>query len=343
MIRALANRLGITAILRRLGDGCERSGGRLRPLRRRTAHPLVILPYHRVAPSRDELLLAPITPETFEAQVAHAARYYRPLPLDAALDGLLAGTLPPRAVAITFDDGYRDNHRYAYPILRKYGVPAAIFLATDFIGTGRLAPHDEIAWLIHRIPASCVRNRGGVRGIDLPLDSASARRAVLERLASRLRSSGAEETAALLSILREAARVSSTDPPPPAMLDWQEVRAMADGGIVFGSHGRSHIACAKLGPAALHSELAESKAIIERELGSRVRLYAYPFGKPPDIGPEAPAAVREAGYDYAMTTVDGLAGPHTDPFLVPRGGPAWEHDPAAFAVRLAQHRLAAVM
>lgn len=339
MIPAVANSLGAVAVLRALGDRFVLDRRRRWPFRRRGSQSLLIFPYHRVAPQPDDLLLAPIPPEAFETQIAHLARHYRVLPLDVALDLLFAGQLPPRATAITFDDGYRDNLEYARAILERHAVAATIFLATDFIGTGRLAPHDEIARAVNHAGVQSGRIVWKGENVDLQFDAPGGRAAAITRLTGWLRPCNAEETKALLALIEEATKARVSDCRPAAMLSWDDVRSMQGGLIAFGSHGRSHVACGRLSLAELGAELAESRAIIERELATRVRVFAYPFGKPPDIGPQAAAMVRDAGYDYALTTVDQAASLASDRYALPRGGPAWELRPAAFAGRLARCRL----
>lgn len=340
MIQAILNSRGATAVLRGLGDRFIVDRGRRWPLRRRGPEPLIVFPYHRVGSEPDDLLLTPIAPAAFEAQIAHLARCYRILPLADALDRVIAGTLPRRAVAITFDDGYRDNLEHALPILRKHGAPATIFLATDFIGTGRVPPHDEVmlAARLSRVPSARLPWKDAA--IELRLGTPDDRRTAGERLAACLRGATASDTRELLASLRGITQ----SPPGDArteMLSWDEVRSMRGDLIAFGSHGRSHVACAALSPDELGEELRASKEIIERETGMSVRLYAYPFGKPADIGPHAAEAVRRAGYDYALTTVDGLARPGGNPYAVPRGGPVWRTDAAGFAASLARKRLGA--
>jgi peptidoglycan/xylan/chitin deacetylase (PgdA/CDA1 family) len=341
VIYAVVNSLGIAAVVRWLGDRFEVDGRGRWPLRGRASQPLLVLPYHRVAPQPDDLLLSPVHPRVFEAQVAHVTRHYRVLPLDGALDQLFAGGLPPRAAAITFDDGYRDNLQYAYPILKKYGAPATIFLATDFIGTGRLPPHDEIARAVNGARVGSARAEWKGRAVDLDLDSAAGRAAAIAVLTGWLRGSDSRETKALLSQVGEITRVDPSGRAAPAMLSWDEARSMPGEIIAFGSHGRSHVACARLAPEELDAELRGARVTIERELRTRVRLFAYPFGKPEDVGPRAPEAARRAGYDYAVTTVGQLADRGSERFAVPRGGPVWEARASAFGTRLAWWRLSA--
>ena len=64
--------------------------------------------------------------------------------------------LPLNAVAITFDDGYEDNYRKAYPILKKYNIPATIFLTTGYIGTSKIFWWDMLGEIIKKSAAPFV-------------------------------------------------------------------------------------------------------------------------------------------------------------------------------------------
>jgi peptidoglycan/xylan/chitin deacetylase (PgdA/CDA1 family) len=341
VIYEFINAMGVPAAIRRLGDRFGADRRRPWKLGRRHAQSLLVLPYHRVGPTPDDLLMAPVHPDVFAAQMAHLTRHYSVLPLEEAIDRLFDGSLPARAIAITFDDGYRDNLQHALPILKRYGAPATIFLATDFIGTDRVPPHDEIARLVKHADARSGHLRWGVETAEFRFDTAPAREAAIGRLTGWLRAADADETPTLITTLRDITKAVLPNSESPAMLSWSEVRSMADGLIAFGSHGRSHVACGRLTREQLTAELSGAQAIIERELGRRARLFAYPFGKPGDIGPLAHNAVEQAGHDYALTTVDAVAGRASNRLAIPRGGPVWETRPAAFALRLAWRHLAA--
>lgn len=99
-----------------------------------------ILCYHRLGSGHGRMV---VSPTAFEAQMAWLARNgYRVVPL-ADLAGFLAGhkALPARAVVLSFDDGYESFYRYAFPVLKKYGLPATVFVYTDFLGGG-----DALSW-----------------------------------------------------------------------------------------------------------------------------------------------------------------------------------------------------
>ena len=99
---------------------------------------LSILIFHRVLPGPDPL--QPDVPEAqrFEQILRWVARWFQVLPLDEAVARLAARTLPARAVAITFDDGYADNATVALPVLKRVGFPATFFIATSFLDGGRM-------------------------------------------------------------------------------------------------------------------------------------------------------------------------------------------------------------
>src|SRR5579862_5072034 len=158
---------------------------------------LLILAYHRVSdPSPQGLrylseTLA-VSPARFDAQMAYLSRHHRVMPLDRAFRSLREGTLPAEdAVAITFDDGYRDNLTNALPTLRRYNLPATIFVATDHIGTGVLTWYDRLVPLLETLDLAVLDRRAGnlipgeiARLIEAYLAAAPARRGALINLLS---------------------------------------------------------------------------------------------------------------------------------------------------------------
>ena len=101
----------------------------------RSAPGIPVLNYHQVEEKDGNPLT--LWPDQFEAQMAYLAEEgYTPITIDEMMDALENGApLPEKPVIITFDDGYADNYEYAYPILKKYGFKATIFLIYDFTNT----------------------------------------------------------------------------------------------------------------------------------------------------------------------------------------------------------------
>ena len=91
-----------------------------------------IVCYHSVSPQYNSGAFR-ITPNAFEEQISYLTHHYNVIPLSAFVDQIYKGQALKNTVIVTFDDGYRDNYIYAYPILKKYKCPATIFLPTAFI------------------------------------------------------------------------------------------------------------------------------------------------------------------------------------------------------------------
>src|SRR5262245_39304654 len=123
--------------LKRVFYGSLRMSGAFRIARQLNRHKALILTYHGVVRSASDVYLHRICIDAgiFEQQMEWLRRNYSVLSLSSLLDGLEGkSSLPPFSVAITFDDGFKNNYSVAFPILKKYGLPATIFLATSYIG-----------------------------------------------------------------------------------------------------------------------------------------------------------------------------------------------------------------
>jgi peptidoglycan/xylan/chitin deacetylase (PgdA/CDA1 family) len=309
--------------------------------RPRAEEPPIVLRYHSVGGSawlRPELV---VSAEHFAAHVRHLQRHHRVLPVEALLALAERGEpAPPGAVAITFDDGYRDNHDVAWPILRREGCPATVFVVVDSLETGAPPWPQRLYQLLSqaRTPRLALPQRGDQLdhiAVDLDLSTVRARAAayrVLKGIVARLDGKAREV------LLDELAVVLGSDgaavrPPEGWMLGWLEARQLAEAGITIGSHTMTHPSLARLAGDELAWELEESRRRLEAGLGRPITVLAYPFGKATDFREEVKAAARAAGYRAAYTTVHGTDGPGADPFALRRvkvrDEPAWR-----FAIRL---------
>src|SRR5438477_1528660 len=143
MLRSMAKiavRLDVDNAVNRIIEGLYRNS---RHVASRLARRFQVLAYHKVSPDPHPFF-EPDHPTAFEQHMRFLSRCYRVMPLMELVERNRRGDIPHRAVAITFDDGYRDNYQYAFPILKKYGLPATIFVTTGAIETGKLLWHDRI-------------------------------------------------------------------------------------------------------------------------------------------------------------------------------------------------------
>ena len=146
---------------------------------------LSILIYHRVLPKPDPLLPGLIDARSFSEQMATLSRSFNILPLREAIARLANGTLPPRSAAITFDDGYADNHDIAMPILQKYGAHATFFVATAYLDGGVMW-NDGIIEAIRQCKSDAID--AGELGIGiLSTHSEDARKQTIVQLVTRLK------------------------------------------------------------------------------------------------------------------------------------------------------------
>lgn len=303
-------------------------GPRLVERSRRNAQ---ILIYHRVNDEGDPYF-GGIPPKLFERQMAYLSARFTVLPLEDLVTALHDRSLPMNAVAVTLDDGYRDNYLEAFPIFRRHAIPATIFLATGAIGSDRALWHDDV-FSAFRETAAPALEPFGPRAVGGSLATVPDRLRVQQEVLGYLRSLPDEERAEAVVRLREALRVGPSRPVPGLMLSWEEAREMSAGGVRFGSHTVTHPVLSRVDSARAHRELAESKAVLEERLGVPVAGFAYPNGTPADYLPETKALLRELGYRFAVTTSPGANDETSDVFELRRGTP-WDEDLFAFGVRL---------
>jgi peptidoglycan/xylan/chitin deacetylase (PgdA/CDA1 family) len=294
----------------------------------------VILCYHRVGLGGIPLY-SELPPEVFEAQMRFLKKNYRLLSLEELCRCLQEPDGSDSGVAVTFDDGYRDVHTIAFPILRKYQIPTTVFLTVDSIETGRVAWYDRIFLILRLLPPGIFEvELDGLRRFEL--SSADSRFRAAVEIMSCLRALPDGRRKECCAALEKRVQFSENDL-ADRMLDWEQVQAMQQAGIVFGSHTVSHPVVSRLAPAEMERELRESKQILEARLGRPVLDFAFPFGQFSDCALETSSAmVVRSGYRSAMTTVPGVNARGASPFGLRRVQIGEERDLATFALRLNQ-------
>ncbi len=298
-----------------------------------------IVALHKVSLD-DHPFFKPILPSVFEKQLIFLKRFYSVLPLHELVARSTMRDLPPRAVAITFDDGYRDNYEYAFPLLKKHDVSATIFLTTGAIGSNYVLWHDRIFDAFRFTQKSHV-TLSAFQNSELQLHSEQTKRSALAAILARAKRSAPAERDRLIEELE-----SKLAPDIPAgfrtpMLSWEQVREMKGRGIDFGSHSVTHPIVSRIDRSQLWLELSASKLEIEKQIQSSVTLFAYPNGQRSDFNNEAKAMLKELGYQAALTTIRGFNTCFVDPFELRRGQP-WQSEIESFRMNffLQRHGLA---
>ncbi|MFP4161200.1 MAG: polysaccharide deacetylase family protein, partial [Ectothiorhodospira sp.] len=293
---------------------------------------LSILIYHRVLPEPDPLQPGDPDAATFRWQLQLVSEWFHVLPLAEAVQRLHNGTLPPRAACITFDDGYADNHDVALPILQEQALPATFFVATAFLNGGMMF-NDRILEAIRRMPSGEV-DLGDIGLGTRRIDGLDERKALIKEVIQSVKylESGEREA--------KVARLAAQCPqalPDDLMMTTAQLKALAAAGMEIGGHTHTHPILARLTDDQARAEILQGKERLESILGHRVRLFAYPNGKPgSDYLPEHAAMVRECGFEAAVSTAWGVSTRETDPYQLARFTP-WDDTPARFGLRLVRN------
>jgi peptidoglycan/xylan/chitin deacetylase (PgdA/CDA1 family) len=254
-------------------------------------------------------------PRGLERQLRFLRRSANVVDLGQALATLADGRpLPPRAVAITFDDGYRDQLELAAPMLERLGLPATFFLIPGVLSRAVRPWWELIAWAFTRSTRDAVAWEGTTMSVGTP----AARRAALLTVAERLkRRTGAARDAAVEELTGSLA--PEGDPMEDQMfLDWEGARRLAGGRLTIGSHTFHHGILSQEDEQAQEHDLVLSKRQLEQELDVPIDLLAYPNGRLGDYDHSTMAAARRAGYSHAITTLPGWNRPSTPPYEVLR-------------------------
>lgn len=313
---------------------------------------VTVLAYHRIATPASSPELAPSLidayPADFEAQMRYLKEQYNVVSSWDLVRSLRDGrALPPRAVIITFDDGYRCFKDTAWPIMRRLGLPATLFVPTYYPShPGALFWWDELhrALTLTTTPSitldACLQPRGEsmydalrARRTTLPLETLAQRELALSLLVPYLERLGEAEAKSLLdSVLTQCAVEPNAT---THMLTWPEIAALAGEGVAVGPHTRNHAILAQLTPDRARNEVLWSWADLQAHIPRPLPIFCYPNGKPHAINRAAVHAVERSGLAGAFTMVAGLnmVG-RTSPYLMYRVGAVAGESLRRFALKM---------
>ncbi len=285
---------------------------------------VLVLSYHRAtlefeASARTGLPSMFVSAGTLQRQLEHIART-RDLVSMADARRILAEPPPARVrdvVAVTFDDGYADNHRVALPILAALRIPATFFVATGYPGTARRFPHDRLFASLSELARRGVpTDRAGLPAALQPLLDACAEpgpAATLDRLIGRLPH---DRLVAIADALEARLGRSEADLPEDARaMTWEELRDLDGAGMDIAGHTVNHAVLSNLPLAGARREISGCREAIAERLGKAPRHFAYPNGY---YTAAVRRAVAEAGFELAVTTEDRENAHGADPYAVSR-------------------------
>ena len=281
----------------------------------RSPQRLIILNYHRASE------------RNLRRHFSYLKKHYRILHIDTALDELYTprrkNAQPkkqPTALSITFDDGYRDNYMYAYPLAAELRVPFTIYLIPGYIDSGAYFWWDEGKHLVSQTQMSTATIDERLYDLNKPNERALLVTAI-DRRVRYAESVATRETfltsaRTKLSVLSMPLKEEISSLP----LTWEQVKEMDESGWVsFGAHTMHHPILAYLTDYhEMQQEIEECRTRLEQQLGHSVYSFAYPVGQMQHIGSDVRNTVYKAGYKWAVTTSYGINGPQSDPYMLQR-------------------------
>lgn len=268
--------------------------------------------------------------DVFQKICRMLAAKYSVVTLDEVTSALHSrSTLPDRAVVLTFDDGYASNYHLAYPVLRQYGLPATIFLATDFVDNDAWLWHDRIEYAIGHSSKHSL-DVDDTLGI-LNIKSAMAKRSALGIVSTWLKTVSQEnllaEVARIESLLDCSLATATEIPAIYKSLDWSHVVEMAQSEMIsFGAHTHRHRIIGRSEKSTAISEVTTSRDLIFQHTGKIPIHFAYPNGKPGDHNNRTRKILIDLGFRSAVTTENGFNRKGSDPFVLKRIGSGIDHE-----------------
>lgn len=270
----------------------------------------VIFTLHHVVPEQPGEFapnkILKVTPDFLEDVIRMVTdRGFDVLSLDEVEMRLAEGDVDRPFACFTFDDGYRDNKQYAYPIFHRYGLPFAIYVPSDFPdGKG------DLWWLkLEKAIASLdtveVKMYGAYRRFECR--TARQKEEAFDGIYWWLRSIPESDARAVVDDLCQLHGINVASLCSDLVMTWDEIRDLAkDPLVTIGAHTRRHFAVSKLSASEARLEIEEGVRRIEAELGRPCRHFSFPYGDAGSAGPRDFAIARELGLKTAVTTQKGL-------------------------------------
>ncbi len=270
---------------------------------------LTVLMYHRISKGQGAFESLPV--ENFRTQMQWLRRFCRPIWPEEVRAAAQSRELTRPPVLVTFDDGYRDYHDYAYPILKELEIPAVVFLATQAIDSGELIWTERLHW------AALVSQKAS---ITLPwqptrvlaLGSMAERMEFVSHSKAHLKATtNSQRRVWLEALIQDLGVPEASDELERQMLNWDEVRSTMDW-TRYGGHSHTHPILSQLDEHEMDGEIRTCSERIKAETGVAPTLFAYPNGRACDFTDTTKALLIKHGMTTAFSTIEGINGPGFD-------------------------------
>lgn len=311
--------------IKSLVHGAIHWSGQSRRCRQRLCGTLIILTYHSFCTDWPRGLFNSLPIDRFERQIQFLKKHFKLVSLAQGMDYLQQGIPDDKPwVSITIDDGFQDNYTHAWPVLKRYNVPATIFLATDFIDNNRPPWPTQLIEILERTPVQIMETP-----FRASLKNLATRSLVIRQLKEDWSSLVPLERFERLAVLRSHLKIDEETHYPA--LTWDQIQEMHNVGVCFGSHTVYHSILPKMNDQIIKREICDSRQRIEEQLQEPCRIFSYPDGKYNDIAKNILEAEK---FQIAVSQDFGANMRNSDP-LIQRRIEIPFHDPLiSFMVRV---------
>jgi len=275
----------------------------------------IVLMYHKVGGGSD--FLPALDTKIFRRQISFLKRFYDIVSLEDIFSPSSNGSRKTKAI-ITFDDGYKSIFKHAYPVLKKYNIPATVFLTANSIEKNTPIWPDLASHYIQVTKEKSVDLEVKNSKVSFSLDSIEDKIKAVNEIKDLLKRVPNDERVVLLHKLKYDLEADDNVEDELSMLSWDEIREMSKNRISFGGHTLSHPILSNLSLQEARNELVESKRIIEDRLNVPVYSFAYPNGQKDDFNDGIKNMLAESGYKVACTTIFGKNNKNTNPLEIRR-------------------------
>jgi peptidoglycan/xylan/chitin deacetylase (PgdA/CDA1 family) len=272
-------------------------------------HRAAILCFHGIRDGRGdpEVQSAELKVSDFRRLLSVLKKSFHPLALPEMLEAMQEGdTLPPRSIAITFDDGYANNYYLAANILDGLNLPWSAFLPAGLIENAGRQWIDDVRMLMHHGSRRELRFSWGGEDLHFELRTRLQKRHAVQCIIHQLRYAQehirrqrlsdlfAQYSSHELQALRE--RFDNFAP-----MTWDQARELKAAGVEIGNHSLSHVALSQQAPEDLQKEIFESRDLLNARLGEHSPYFSYPYGRPEALSSKVEKVLVDAGYGGGLT------------------------------------------
>jgi len=268
------------------------------------ANKLKILAYHSISDIPDYLNIS-LPVSIFKNQLQYLKNNYQVVSLEHAVNIICSKRLKDDIIVITFDDGYMDNYRNAFPLLKEFNIPATIFLTVNPIQQRQPLFIDALIYAIY----STTQTKLDLSNVGLGIYNIKSRKSkiktinIINEYSKKICEK--ERNNILDEIFKKLNITFNTPYLRELMLTWDAVKIMQNRGISFGSHSLSHPVLSRITIDQAQEEISKSKDIMEDKIGVKINTFAYPYGGVADINEEVIELIKRNGFTSACTLIHG--------------------------------------